>query len=98
MWKIKSRVNSTPLLSCESPHKGDESKKGGRDCSAKRKIEEEMKKKKGLFVSIEGGEGTGKTTQTKLLTKYLAKKGYKVELTQEPGGTRTGKLIRKILL
>ena len=57
-----------------------------------------MKKKKGLFVSIEGGEGTGKTTQTKLLTKYLAKKGYKVELTQEPGGTRTGKLIRKILL
>jgi len=55
-------------------------------------------KKKGIFISIEGGEGTGKTTQTKLLTKYLVKKGYRVKLTQEPGGTRIGKLIRKILL
>ena len=55
-------------------------------------------KKRGIFISIEGGEGTGKTTQTKPLTKYLIERGYKVKLTQEPGGTRIGKLIRKTLL
>lgn len=55
-------------------------------------------RKKGIFISIEGGEGTGKTTQTKLLKKYLKKRGYEVLLTLEPGGTRIGKYIRKVLL
>lgn len=54
--------------------------------------------RRGIFISIEGGEGTGKTTQTKLLKKYLEKKGYDVLLTLEPGGTRIGRHIRKILL
>ncbi len=57
-----------------------------------------MIKKRGFFISIEGGEGAGKTTQTKLLINYLKEKGYKVIWTQEPGGTRVGKIIRSILL
>jgi len=57
-----------------------------------------MKKNQGVFITIEGGEGAGKTTQTKLLFDYLSKKGYKVVLTFEPGATRIGGSIRKVLL
>ena len=53
---------------------------------------------KGLFISFEGIEGTGKTIQSKLLCEYLTKKGFKVLLTEEPGGTRIGRTIRDILL
>jgi len=53
---------------------------------------------KGLFISFEGIEGTGKTIQSKLLCEYLIKKGFKVLLTEEPGGTRIGRTIRDILL
>lgn len=53
---------------------------------------------KGLFISFEGIEGTGKTIQSKLLCAYLIKKGFKVLLTEEPGGTRIGRTIRDILL
>jgi dTMP kinase len=54
--------------------------------------------KKGIFISFEGIEGTGKTIQSKLLYEYLIKKGYKVILTEEPGGTRIGFKIRDLLL
>jgi dTMP kinase len=53
---------------------------------------------KGLFISFEGIEGTGKTIQSKLLCEYLIKKGFRVLLTEEPGGTRIGRTIRDILL
>jgi dTMP kinase len=53
---------------------------------------------KGLFISFEGIEGTGKTIQSKLLCEYLIKKGFEVLLTEEPGGTRIGRTIRDILL
>lgn len=53
---------------------------------------------KGIFISFEGIEGTGKTIQSKLLYEYLAKKGYEVTLTGEPGGTRIGLKIRDLLL
>jgi len=53
---------------------------------------------KGIFISFEGIEGTGKTIQSKLLCEYLTKKGYKVQLTEEPGGTRIGLKIRELLL
>jgi dTMP kinase len=52
---------------------------------------------KGLFIVFEGGEGSGKTTQSKLLKDYLEKKGFKVIVTREPGGTPTGEKIRDIL-
>ncbi|MDR1663125.1 MAG: dTMP kinase [Endomicrobium sp.] len=57
-----------------------------------------MKKNKGIFITIEGGEGSGKTTQSRLLKEYLEKLGRKVLLTREPGGTLFSESIRKILL
>ena len=53
---------------------------------------------KGILISFEGIEGTGKTIQSKLLCEYLIKKGYNAILTEEPGGTQIGYKIREILL
>ena len=52
----------------------------------------------GVFISFEGGEGAGKSTQTKLLKEYLESIGEKVILTREPGGTPLGNKLRDILL
>ena len=57
-----------------------------------------MKPCKSIFITIEGGEGSGKTTHPNLLKDYLIKNGYDVLLTREPGGTALAELIRKILL
>ena len=54
--------------------------------------------KKGKFITLEGPEGCGKTTQAQLLFNYLHKKGHKCVLTREPGGTPLGEKIRSILL
>ncbi len=53
---------------------------------------------KGILVTFEGPEGCGKSTQAKLLEKYFKGLGRKVVISLEPGGTRVGKEIRKILL
>ena len=52
----------------------------------------------GVFVSFEGGEGSGKSTQTKLLKEWLESQNKTVILSREPGGTELGKDLRKILL
>jgi dTMP kinase len=52
----------------------------------------------GLFITIEGGEGCGKTTLTNRLALELEKKGYSVLKTREPGGTPLSEEIRKLLL
>ena len=57
-----------------------------------------MSKRKGLFITLEGTEGCGKSTHAKLLKSYLQDKGHEVVLTLEPGGTGVGKSIRDILL
>jgi len=52
----------------------------------------------GVFITFEGGEGSGKSTQTKLLKEWLEKGNEKVLLTREPGGTPLGNQLRDILL
>lgn len=54
--------------------------------------------KKGLFITFEGADGCGKTTQMKLLAEYLTKQGYEVVITREPGGKGLGEKVREILL
>ena len=52
----------------------------------------------GIFIAFEGGEGTGKTTQSQLLKQWLEQEGETVVLSREPGGTDLGQGLRKILL
>jgi len=51
-----------------------------------------------VLIAIEGLDGSGKTTQARLLAEYLRKRGKDVLLVEEPGTTPTGKAIRAILL
>jgi dTMP kinase len=53
---------------------------------------------KGKFITFEGSEGCGKSTQSKLLYRYLKRKGFSVVYLREPGGTKISEKIRKILL
>ena len=53
---------------------------------------------KGLFITFEGADGCGKTTQIELLNKYLKDNGYNTLLTREPGAKGLGTKLREILL
>ena len=52
----------------------------------------------GVFVCFEGGEGSGKSTQSRLLREWLEAEGYAVLLTFEPGDTEVGRQLRRIVL
>jgi dTMP kinase len=53
---------------------------------------------RGLFVTLEGGDGSGKTTQAQALERWLADRGRTVVRTREPGGTEVGVEVREIVL
>lgn len=53
---------------------------------------------KGIFISFEGPDGSGKTTQIKRFAEFLENRGYSVIMTREPGGTRISEKIRSIIL
>ena len=57
-----------------------------------------LMKSEGIFIAFEGGEGSGKSTQAKLLKGWFEEEGKEVTLTREPGGSVLGKGLRKILL
>lgn len=52
----------------------------------------------GLWITLEGGDGSGKTTQSNLLATWLEQNGRTVVRTREPGGSEVGQLIRDIVL
>jgi len=54
--------------------------------------------KAGLFITLEGIEGVGKSTQLKFISSEIALKGFRTLITREPGGTKLGEAVRKILL
>lgn len=54
--------------------------------------------KKGLFITFEGADGCGKTTQLELLAKYLEEKSFDILITREPGAKGLGEKLRDILL
>ena len=54
--------------------------------------------KQGLFITLEGGDGAGKSTQMNNIEKYFTDRGYECVRTREPGGTAIGEALREILL
>lgn len=74
---------------------------GGRfrkSSTAKRDVTGTLVRSKGIFITVEGLDGSGKTTQAVLLEEWLEKEGFNVYRTYEPGGTETGDEIRDTLL
>lgn len=57
-----------------------------------------MTSRSGVWITLEGGDGSGKTTQAELLERWLIDQGHTVLRTREPGGSEVGQLIRDIVL
>ena len=54
--------------------------------------------KKGYFITFEGAEGSGKSTQIRVAARHLKRRGRSVVLLREPGGTKTSEAVRRVLL
>ena len=53
---------------------------------------------RGVFIALEGGDGAGKSTQVRLLCRWLEELGHAVVVTREPGGTAFGRTVRELVL
>ena len=53
---------------------------------------------RGFFITLEGGEGSGKSTQVPVVADFFRQRGYDVVCTREPGGTKLAEQIRSVLL
>lgn len=62
------------------------------------KADKVEKKTRGLFITLEGGDGAGKSTQIENITRFFEAKGLVVVHSREPGGTKIGELLRTIVL
>ncbi|MDO5061137.1 MAG: dTMP kinase [Actinomycetaceae bacterium] len=58
----------------------------------------ELRQEPGLYITFEGGEACGKTTQIELTSNWLTKNGYAPVVTREPGGTDLGQQLRNLIL
>ncbi len=88
LWGYGDRADMmmrAPVLACESPRELKEALMPGEN-------------ERGFFISFEGVDGCGKTTQQKLLAEKLTSLGYETVLTREPGGCPIAEEIRKIVL
>ena len=65
---------------------------------AQQPIREGEHQPRGLFITLEGGDGAGKSTQAAMLEEWLTSRGHAVMRTREPGGTEVGLLVRDIVL
>ncbi len=61
-------------------------------------VRDALPPRNGLYITVEGGEGSGKSTQSKRLIDYLRSKGYELIDSREPGGTDRAEKIREMLL
>lgn len=61
-------------------------------------METELSAERGLFIAVEGIEGSGKSTHMSFIVNYLRSGGHEVVATREPGGTAVGEAIREVLL
>ena len=68
------------------------------EISLQNKLISQSTKNNGMFITFEGGEGVGKTTQINLLKTYLLNMNFKVICSREPGGTLEGEEVRKLLV
>jgi len=57
-----------------------------------------IKLERGLFIVLEGPDGSGKSTVAEFMAEYLKDKGHEIEFSREPGGTNIGEKIREIIL
>jgi dTMP kinase len=96
--RLALRMNTVPQTSAPQRSTDMADPAASIDAEDTRDIPEEDRSWRGKFITFEGGEGTGKSTQAALLAQHLQSLGLPVLLTREPGGSPGAEMIRHVLL